>query len=63
MGRTTGEMAVAILRDGESVSSIKPVAPTSTELLVNPEAAESFGLTLPDALVEQGTVVETAKAS
>ncbi|MCL2089977.1 MAG: ABC transporter substrate-binding protein [Micrococcales bacterium] len=61
MGRRTGEMAVQILRDGKSVSSIKPEAPESTDLLINLEAAASFGLTLPDSLVSQGTVAETKK--
>ncbi len=59
LGRRTGAMAVEILRDGKSVSSIKPEAPESTDLLVNPGAATTFGLTLPDGLVSQGTVVET----
>jgi len=61
-GRRTGEMAVEILRDGKSVSDIKPEATTSTELMVNTEAAASYGLTLPDSLVSQGTVVATKKS-
>ncbi|MCL2666607.1 MAG: ABC transporter substrate-binding protein [Micrococcales bacterium] len=58
-GRRVGEMAVAILRDGKTVADFKPEKPTETELLVNPDAAKKFGLTLPEALVAQGTVVET----
>ena len=56
-GRRTGEMAVEILRDGKSISDIKPEATTDTELLVNPDAAARYGLTLPESLVSQGTVV------
>ena len=51
LGRRTGEMAVSILRDGVDVSTIPPEATTSTELIVNPTAAKSYGLTLPDSLV------------
>lgn len=56
-GRRVGQMAVEILRDGKPISSIKPEATTGTELLVNPDAAALFGLTLPESLVNQGTVV------
>jgi len=59
LGRATGDMAVQILRDHVDISTIKPEATTSTELIVNPDAAKTFGLTLPDALVAQGTVVTT----
>jgi putative ABC transport system substrate-binding protein len=59
LGRRTGEMAVSILRDGVDISTIKPEATTSTELLISTDAAASFGLTLPPALVSQGTVVAT----
>ncbi|MCL2422945.1 MAG: ABC transporter substrate-binding protein [Micrococcales bacterium] len=58
-GRRVGEMAVQILRDGKSVADIKPEMTTETELLVNPEAAKKFGLTLPEALVAEGTVTAT----
>ena len=59
LGRATGDMAVQILRDHVDISTIKPEATTSTELIVNPDAAKTFGLTLPDAFVAQGTVVTT----
>jgi len=55
LGRRTGEMAVSILRDGTSVSSIKPEATTSTELLLSTQAAAAFGLTLPPDLVSQAS--------
>ncbi|MCL2455390.1 MAG: ABC transporter substrate-binding protein [Micrococcales bacterium] len=58
MGRRTGEMAVSILRDGVKVDSIKPEATTSTELTINVDAAARFGLTLPESLVSQATVVD-----
>jgi putative ABC transport system substrate-binding protein len=56
-GRRVGQMAVEILRDGKKISDIPPEATTGTELLVNPDAAVRFGLTLPGSLVDQGTVV------
>jgi len=59
LGRATGDMAVKILRDGVAINTIPPVATTSTELMVNPDAAAAFGLTLPADLVSQGTVVTT----
>ena len=59
LGRATGEMAVKILRDGTPINTIKPEATTSTELILNTDAAASFGLTLPADLVSQGTVVTT----
>ena len=61
LGRATGEMAVKILVQGVSVSSITPEATTSTELIVNPDAATAFGLTLSPDFVAKGTVVTTTK--
>jgi len=61
LGRRTGEMAVSILRDGVKVSTIKPEAPTTEDLYVNPDAAASYGLTLPAALVSQAKYVEKTK--
>ena len=58
LGRRTGEMAVSILRDGVDISTIPPEATTSTELVINPTAAESYGLTLPTSLVSQAAQVE-----
>ncbi|MDR0284290.1 MAG: ABC transporter substrate-binding protein [Propionibacteriaceae bacterium] len=60
LGRRTGEMAVSILRDGVNISTIKPEATTSTELLVNTGAAQTFGLTLPASLTSGATIIETA---
>ena len=57
LGRRTGEMAVEILRDGTPVSAIAPEATSAPDLVLNPEAAKRFGLTLPADLVAQGTVV------
>jgi len=59
LGRATGDMAVSILRDGTPISTIKPEATTSTELIVNPDAAQKFGLTLPPDFVAKGTTVTT----
>ena len=53
LGRRTGEMAAMILLDGVAINTIKPEATTSTELLVNTEAAASFGITLPEEFVKQ----------
>jgi len=62
LGRAAGQMAISVLRDGVPVNTIKPVAPTDTELVVNPDAAKLFGLTLPDSFTKGATVVQT-KAS
>ena len=51
LGRRAGEMAVEILRDGVDISTIKPEATTGTELYINPDAAATFGLTLPTDMV------------
>jgi len=59
LGRRTGEMAVSVLRDHVDISTIPPEATTSTELVVNPDAAKTYGLTLPNAFVAQGTVETT----
>ncbi|MCL2316642.1 MAG: ABC transporter substrate-binding protein [Actinomycetia bacterium] len=59
LGRRAGEMAVSILRDGKPVSSIPPEAPSDTQLVVNPDAAKTFGLTLPDAFLKGATIVTT----
>ena len=59
LGRSTGEMAVAILRDGVPLTSIKPQAPAGKELSVNLEAAERYGLTLPDGFAEGAIIVKT----
>ena len=63
LGRATGEMAVKILRDGVDISTIPPEATTSTELYVNPDAAQKYGLTLPADLVSQADYVETTTSS
>jgi putative ABC transport system substrate-binding protein len=59
LGRRTGEMAVQILTQGVAISTIKPLAVTDTQLVVNPDAAKTFGLTLPDSLLAGATVVTT----
>jgi len=61
LGRRTGEMAVDILVKGVKVSDIKPEATTKTDLLVNPDAAKAFGLTLSPDFIAKGTIVTTAK--
>ncbi|MDR0489514.1 MAG: ABC transporter substrate-binding protein [Propionibacteriaceae bacterium] len=53
LGRRTGEMAVGILRDGKTVADFAPEAPVSTDLSISKAAAESFGITLPDALIAE----------
>ncbi|MCL2653315.1 MAG: ABC transporter substrate-binding protein [Propionibacteriaceae bacterium] len=62
LGRATGEMAVKILRDGVDISTIKPEATTSTELIVNPDAAASFGLTLPPEFLAKADSIVTTTA-
>jgi len=63
LGKATGQMAVSILRDHVAINTIAPVATTSTELLVNPDAAAKYGLTLPQSFVSQGQIVTTQTPS
>jgi len=59
LGRRTGEMAVSILTGQMTVNQIPPEAPTVSELVVNLEAAASFGLTLPDGFADEAVLVTT----
>ena len=56
LGQATGDMAVQILQGGVNVNTIAPSEPSTTTLEINPDAAASFGLTLPPAFLTQGVI-------
>jgi len=56
LGQATGQMAVQILQGGQNVNTIAPSEPTTTTLEINPDAAASFGLTLPPSFLAQGVI-------
>jgi len=60
LGKQTGDMAVQILRDHVDVSTIKPLAVTDAELVANPDAAKTFGLTLPASFLANAKTVTTS---
>lgn len=62
LGKQTGDMAVKILRDHVDVSTIKPLAVTDAEMVANPDAAKTFGLTLPDSFLQGAKVVTTTSS-
>lgn len=57
MGYEVGLMAVQILADGADVGTIPTLVATDTEIVVNPAAAESFGLEVPADLLDAAVVV------
>ena len=59
LGKQTGAMATQILKDGVNVNTIKPLAVTDTEMVANPDAAKTFGLTLPDSFLQNAKIVTT----
>jgi putative ABC transport system substrate-binding protein len=62
LGLRTGEMAVQVLRDGVDPGTIATLVVQETELKVNPESAERMGVTIPDALLAEATIVENSSA-
>jgi putative ABC transport system substrate-binding protein len=51
LGRLTGEMAVAILRDGKELKDVTPAWPTYTGYYVNLDAAARFGVTFSEEFI------------
>ncbi|MDR2611614.1 MAG: ABC transporter substrate-binding protein [Deltaproteobacteria bacterium] len=56
LGRQTGAMAARILRDGVRPASIPVEEQTSFTLIVNPGAAESMGITIPESVLSRAQV-------
>jgi putative ABC transport system substrate-binding protein len=56
LGRQTGKMVVRVL-EGEAPGSIPVEGVKTTELFVNPGAAEAMGIALPPAVLERAKVV------
>ena len=56
LGRQTGKMVVRVL-EGEAPGTMAVEGVETTELFVNPAAAEAMGITLPPAVVERAKVV------
>lgn len=61
-GRSTGKMVVSILQ-GTAVKQVAPQVMNTLTLYVSPKHAAQQGVTLPDALVEQGMNVDTVPDS
>lgn len=57
IGRQSGEMALRILLEGEDPATMPVETAEEHELHVNPEAAESMGLEIPDDVLESADVV------
>jgi putative ABC transport system substrate-binding protein len=56
LGRQTGKMVVRVL-EGEAPGTMPVEGVETTELFVNPAAAEAMGISLPPAVVERAKVV------
>jgi putative ABC transport system substrate-binding protein len=63
LGRRTGEMAYQILVEGTPPGEIPTLQVVDTEVVANPEAAERFGLTIPEAIAQNATIVATTSES
>ncbi|MFC4223978.1 ABC transporter substrate-binding protein [Lysinibacter cavernae] len=57
LGEQTGAMALSILDDGNNPGEMPVETITTVELIVNPEAAERMGLTLPESIVSRADQV------
>jgi putative ABC transport system substrate-binding protein len=58
-GRETGEMAYKILVEKKSAGEVPAIVSQTTQLYVNPGAAEKMGVTIPEALLADATIVAT----
>jgi putative tryptophan/tyrosine transport system substrate-binding protein len=56
LGRQTGKMVVRVL-EGEAPGTMPVEGVETTELFVNPAAAEAMGITLPSAVIERAKMV------
>jgi putative ABC transport system substrate-binding protein len=62
VGRRTGEMAYEILVNGKKAGDIPSLQVTDTEIVVNPVAAEAFGVVIPEEVMKNAAIVNTAEA-
>jgi putative ABC transport system substrate-binding protein len=60
LGRRSGEMAYRILVEGVAAGEIAPLQVEDTEIVANPDAAESYGITIPEAMLEGAQIVTMA---
>jgi putative ABC transport system substrate-binding protein len=60
LGRRTGEMAYQILVEGQKAGDIPSLQVTDTEIVVNPDAAAAYGLTIPAAVLETAQEVSSS---
>ncbi|MDR0435205.1 MAG: ABC transporter substrate-binding protein [Propionibacteriaceae bacterium] len=59
MGRDTAAMAYRILVEGVAPGTIPGLVTQETQLMVNPDAAASMGLIIPQAILDQAVIVQT----
>ena len=57
LGRQTGEMALRILRDGEDPASMPVETAKEFTYMVNEDAAERQGVTIPEAILNEAETV------
>ncbi|MDR2253943.1 MAG: ABC transporter substrate-binding protein [Bifidobacteriaceae bacterium] len=57
LGKRTGDMAYEILVNGVSPGAIPPLQVTDTQIVANPDAAASFGITIPASALEGAEIV------
>ncbi|ELA08854.1 ABC transporter substrate-binding protein [Moraxella macacae 0408225] len=60
LGQETGKIVTRVLK-GEKAGSIKPITLQNLDLVISPKHAEEVGITLPDALVKEASIVEPTK--
>jgi putative ABC transport system substrate-binding protein len=58
LGRRTGEMAYEILVNGKDPGSIPPLQVVDTTVYVNPAAAQAYGITIPQAILDIAEVTK-----
>jgi putative ABC transport system substrate-binding protein len=59
LGKRTADMAYEILVNGVAPGDIAPLQVTDTQIIVNPDAAAAYGLTVPEAILAGATEVTT----
>jgi putative ABC transport system substrate-binding protein len=59
LGKRTAEIAYDILVNGKNPGDIPQLKVTDTKIVVNPAAAASFGLTIPEAILEGADIVDS----
>ncbi|HKM25075.1 MAG TPA: ABC transporter substrate-binding protein, partial [Corynebacterium sp.] len=57
LGRQTGEMALRVLRDGEDTASMPVEKATEFTYVINEDAAERLGVTIPQKILDEAETV------